>query len=290
MASGDRWKSYKTKRNVEEGWRRREEEGLQLRKAKREEISKRRNINVDVEDATVSLHDKAGQEGSKVPTIQEFINDLLSPQPSTALTSATFIRKLLAKENPPIAEVVESGVIPLFVQFLGRDHQCTLQFESCWVLTNVASGSSLHTKVVVDAGAVPSLIRLLHSPFVNVQEQAVWALGNIAGDNVQFREFVLENGILDPLLLIFKSSSASGVLMKHATWTLSNLCRGKNPPLKSEYAARCLPILSQLLYHDNLNVISDTCWSLSFLADGSNKRIQQVIDAGVVMRLVELLM
>ncbi|XP_065907229.1 importin subunit alpha-7-like isoform X1 [Dysidea avara] len=91
------------------------------------------------------------------------------------------------------------------------------------------------------------------------------------------------------LLLIFKSSSASGVLMKHATWTLSNLYRRKNPPLKSEYAARCLPILSQLLYHDNLNVISDTCWSLSFLADGSNKRIQQVIDAGVVMRLVELL-
>ncbi|XP_065907231.1 importin subunit alpha-7-like isoform X2 [Dysidea avara] len=89
---------------------------------------------------------------------------------------------------------------------------------------------------------------------------------------------------------IFKSSSASGVLMKHATWTLSNLYRRKNPPLKSEYAARCLPILSQLLYHDNLNVISDTCWSLSFLADGSNKRIQQVIDAGVVMRLVELLM
>ena len=39
MASGDRWKSYKTKRNVEEGWRRREEEGLQLRKAKREEVS-----------------------------------------------------------------------------------------------------------------------------------------------------------------------------------------------------------------------------------------------------------
>ena len=37
MASGERWKSYKTKGNVEEGRRRREEEGVQLRKLKREE-------------------------------------------------------------------------------------------------------------------------------------------------------------------------------------------------------------------------------------------------------------
>ena len=39
MASGERWKNYKTKGNVEEGRRRREEEGVQLRKSKREEVS-----------------------------------------------------------------------------------------------------------------------------------------------------------------------------------------------------------------------------------------------------------
>ena len=39
MASGERWKSYKTKGNVEEGRRRREEEGVQLRKSKHEEVS-----------------------------------------------------------------------------------------------------------------------------------------------------------------------------------------------------------------------------------------------------------
>ena len=55
-------------------------------------------------------------------------------------------------------------------------------------------------------------------------------------------------------------------------------------------AIKCLPILSQLLYHDNQNVVSDACWSLSFLADGSNKRIQLVIDAGVTLRLIELLL
>ena len=51
-----------------------------------------------------------------------------------------------------------------------------------------------------------------------------------------------------------------------------------------------LPALQCLLHLNDEEVLTDACWALSYLSDGTNDKIQAVIEAGVCRRLVELLL
>ncbi|KAJ5178347.1 uncharacterized protein N7500_001046 [Penicillium coprophilum] len=271
--------------------RRREEQQVEIRKAKRDEnLAKRRGIQTQdgrigvggMAAATESDDEASAIESELNVELPQMVKGVFSDQVEEQIQATT------KSATPPIERVIETGVVARFVEFLRSPHTL-VQFESAWALTNIASGSAQQTQVVIEAGAVPIFVELLSSPEPDVREQAVWALGNIAGDSPHCRDFVLGAGALRPLLNLINDGRKLSML-RNATWTLSNFCRGKTPQPDWNTIAPALPVLAKLIYMLDDEVLIDACWAISYLSDGANDKIQAVIEAGIPRRLVELLM
>ncbi|XP_061142793.1 importin subunit alpha-4 isoform X2 [Syngnathus typhle] len=267
--------------------RHRNEVTVELRKNKRDEhLLKKRNVPQEesLEDSDVDSDFK----GQNI-TLGAILLNATSDNAVIQLSAVQAARKLLSSDrNPPIDDLIKSGILPALVNCLERDDNPSLQFEAAWALTNIASGTSAQTQAVVESNAVPLFLRLLRSPHQNVCEQAVWALGNIIGDGPQCRDYVISLGVVKPLLS-FIDPAIPITFLRNVTWVIVNLCRNKDPPPPMETVQEILPALCVLIHHTDINILVDTVWALSYLTDGGNEQIQMVIDSGVVPLLVPLL-
>ncbi|CAA7013919.1 unnamed protein product [Microthlaspi erraticum] len=251
-------------------------------------------------DSAASTVDK------KLESLPSMIGGVWSKERNLQLEATTQFRKLLSIErSPPIEEVIEAGVVPRFVEFLMREDYPQLQV---WCIHHVSV-----TFVYNRLGCWFLRVMMSLSSLNLFMWKAVWALGNVAGDSPRCRDLVLSQGALLPLLSQLNEHAKLSML-RNATWTLSNFCRGKPQPtfdqvclsflpefvlmIKEDYVISLisqelvspgLPALERLIHSTNEEVLTDACWALSYLSDGTNDKIQYVIEAGVVPRLVELL-
>jgi importin subunit alpha-1 len=196
--------------DAEDSRRKREEQANGLRKNKREEsLQKRRNFGAESNPSSPvvsSLHPHPNSE-SNTPRLPDLVAGLGSDDPIYIHDSTVRIRKLLsAKKDPPIQEVIQAGAVSRLVHLLTLVSHPQIQFEACWALTNIASGTLDQTMSVVNAGAVPLFVKLLEVPNAEIREQALWALANISGENPGLRDHVLSHNAVDLTLLQFSAN------------------------------------------------------------------------------------
>jgi importin subunit alpha-1 len=218
---------------------------------------------------------------------------LSSSDPLVVSESILELRKILSLDkNPPIAEVLEAGILPRLRELLSDFSRPMVQLEACWCLTNIASGLPEHTAAVVESGSVPLFVQLLSSSDGTLQEQAMWAIANIAGDRSEYRDGCISAGTVGALSSILDISIRTKCTQKArlGAWGLSNLCRGRPSPDFNQLTHSLGVLGKALTLSNDSEVLADTAWALSYLTDaGESDRITQILKRVDMNRLVALL-
>jgi len=274
-------KNYKNGLDVCLGRRTREEMTVKIRKEKRSERLNRRRRIVRVTDDTV--HDGDFH-------LHRSILSCPSSTHAQKYTSLKYFRTLLSVEaNPPTGDIIQWNLIPLVISYLSNHSTPDLQFESAWILTNITSGTHDDAAAVVCSGAIPILLSGLSSVNVNVRDQCIWCLGNLIGDSKEYRSILLNSGVIPLFTDCLKKYESTNIsLIRNLAWAVSNCCRGKERPLDIQIVG-LLKLISNLLFVQDKQTISDACWAASYICDGEAKDVQKTMEAGLTVRLIELM-
>ena len=187
-----------------------------------------------------------------------------------------------------------------------------IQFESLWILTNIASGDSHENFLATQLTTLPDensatgksnidlVCRLLQTTSSNeVVEQCIWYLANLVGGGAEIKDMILHtNGICNSVSKIVsqrKTNHASESLLKTCAWAISNFCRSSTNTSEGtpnfEIVRVYLPILNDIVMDTTCSdsIKSDCLYALSYLSRGDNERIQAVVDSVDLENIVNLL-
>lgn len=194
------------------------------------------NIKVDygksIKDSLtldVQNYEQAQKFEAQPNDLDVYIKNLSSDNQLEQYFGLVGIRKLLTLPHDPlIQEVIDKSIVFALVNVL--DHNLPeFVYEAVASICAITSGTSDQIASVTSKAGHKKLIALIDSPFIEIQEQAIWGVANIASENITLKEYCVKEGVLTKLLFYLKSAERKS-LVKNVIWAFSQMLSDKTFP------------------------------------------------------------
>ncbi|KAM3141616.1 hypothetical protein pb186bvf_006221 [Paramecium bursaria] len=211
----------------------------------------------------------------------QIITNIQSEDLILSLRGLTGLGMILCVESDStIQQVIDSNLFPMLIEIIDKALTPKHVLEALLSLTNLLTGNTQYMKTIIELGGIKLLVKLLSSPYQDIAEEAAWAIGNFSQEGTYYRDLILK---------IVANTSTKKKTIAQCTWSLSNLFKGKPLP-EFNYVQCALLVFCKIIINESDDgLLSEACWALSYLSDQKNSIQQQVIDSGVVPKLIKLL-
>ncbi|KAJ6252298.1 importin subunit alpha-4 [Anaeramoeba flamelloides] len=302
-----RRKQFKSTSTKERTIQRRYNQQIQISKAKREELlNKKRNLL-----PTNDLNIYQPEEIKKyIKILPQLAKQLQSKNNKEKTEASEIIRNLLSiPEDPPIDQVLQCKILPILVDLLQDPKEPDLQFNAAWIISNIASGLSEHTKLVVESNTIPIFVGLLGSknediqlqvlPLMNVLKnmlvysnreiivEATTALGYLAEGSEKNIQLIIEHNIVSLLVALLKYND--NIIKFPSLRCIGNLITGNQEQIISVLDNGLIQYIIDFLQSQKLAIRKEACWILSNICTCTSIQIQDVLDEGALPHLIYIL-
>ncbi|KAJ6240798.1 importin subunit alpha-4 [Anaeramoeba flamelloides] len=297
---------FKSKGTQRQASKKREDLMIKISKQKKEELlSKKRNISQFLNE---NYEDKEH--------LQELINNL--PEITSKLINSNYedplplvqnLRTIVSTEDePPMDEIIFSGVIPYIMNFMKDDSNNLLQVkdafpifydllrhkdqEICssalWGLSWFSTGELENIQTIIELGIVPIIIEQLKNNNNKVYIPCIKILGNISSGTDLQTQVVIDNGFL-PILKDFLKDE-NPILRREACWALSNLGAGTTEQLGQLFKQNIIHQLVKILKTDLWSIKKECCIAVTNIIEGATtEQIDFLISNGILYPLCTVL-
>ena len=116
-------------------------------------------------------------------------------------------------------------MLPIALRYMdGRGCPWDVVLQATNLMCALAAGSSEVAAGIVDCGGIEALWNVAHTEKVDIQELALWGMGNIAAECQEYRNILISKGVLDLISRLVLTVQSMGItLLKAAAWALSML-------------------------------------------------------------------
>ncbi len=194
-------------------------------------------------------------------------------------------------ENPPVAELVQTGIVPHIIELLSQDYygEERIIIEASWIAVNIASKEATHVNFLVSLEIIPIALRLLAYPLRAVQENALYILANVADESTGYRNMILDQGVADALDAFADKADFDAEIISNVAWLISNLCGGKKRPPFEAIAPFMRYIHNFLTTSTNEETLLYCMWALEHITHGDESEIEEVLQMDILEDLFKCL-
>ncbi|KAJ2816883.1 hypothetical protein GGI24_005586, partial [Coemansia furcata] len=199
------------------------------------------------------------------------------------------LKNLITKLEQPSEElrrfVLEGSCMELLTKFFSAT-DADEKLHSLWCLTNIAANEGRLSEKVLPAA--PYLLSLVTSDNAELQNQAVWALGNLAAEGEKTRETLHANGVLKPLVDVLGSTTDEAILQT-ACFAVSNMTRKPNSYFNELFALKLPQLAAKQLtvFKANQHCVTELAWVFAYLAaSSSEQQVDEILATGAIDTLL----